>query len=154
MWLSRLTLPWLLRVCSWWRVCEDAQLSSGLCLFIPLVMEITPQKVSGSAALNICLNCYKFSQMHEIQGVSTHFLTCEALLKLQSPLETRSAGQQGRNPCTALVGTTISLGAPGGTKIFCYAIPSTQFVLGNRAVVSYREAKREGRRGDVYVKGV
>lgn len=147
--MSRLTLPWLLCMCSWWRVCEDAQLSSGLCLFIPLVMEITPQKVSGSAALNICLNCYKFSQMHEIQGVSTHFLMCEALLKLQSPLETRSAGEQGRNPCTS-----VSLEAPGETKIFCYAIPSTPFLLGNRAVVSYREAKREGRRGDVYVKGV
>lgn len=78
---------------------------------------------------------------------------CDTLLKLQRPLEIRPAGQQGRNPCTAMVGTTIRLETAVQTKIFCYAIPSTPFLPGNRAVVSYKEEKREGKRGDVHVKG-
>lgn len=141
--MSRLTLPWPLWACSWWRLCEH-ELCSELSLLIPLVTEIPPQNVSGTAALNICLNCYKFCQRHEIQGDSTHFLMCVALLKLQSLLEIR---QQGRNPCTASVGTNIRLEAPVETKIFCYSIPSTPFLLGNRAVESSREEKREGKRG-------
>ena len=78
----------------------------------------------------------------------------EALFKLQSPLGTRPAGQQGRNPYASMVKTTISLEAPAETKIFCCDIPSTPLLLENRAVLSYREAKREGKRGDVQVKGV
>lgn len=62
------------------------QLSSGLCSLIPLVMEIPPQNVSGTAARIISLNCYSFSQMHEIQGVNTHFLMCDALLTLEKAL--------------------------------------------------------------------
>lgn len=66
----------------------------------------------------------------------------------------RPAGQQGRDPYTIMVETTISLEAPVETKTFCCDIPSTPLLLENRAVLSYREAKREEKRGDVQVKGV
>lgn len=53
------------------------------------------------------------------------FFMWKALFKLQSPLGTRPAGQQGREPYTSTVGTTISLEAPVETQIFCCDIPLT-----------------------------
>lgn len=131
------------------------QLSSGLCSLIPLVMEIPPQNVSGTAARIIFLNCYSFSQMHEIQGVNTHFLMCDALLTLEKALW-KAELLESRAGIPALPWW----GSPPGWKLqykqrfFCSAIPSTAFLLGNREAVSHREEKREEKKGDVHVKSV
>lgn len=53
-----------------------------------------------------------------------------------------------------MVRTSISLEMPVKPKIFRSDIAATPLILENRAVLNHREAKTEGKRGDVHVKGV